>query len=232
MSLSLFCIRHGERIQDIDYEYESKCPLNRIFDLPLSPFGIQQAYNVGIILSKDINLTLTKYIYVSPMLRCIQTAFEICKILKIKMIIVPSLSYGAHIVKENGLKWIENDRLALNKNYIDNVESIFLSKDEILQKFKCKEVEIEFVDIIHGSLNECFDYLFAENKGNKEIILSVTHREKDLKFKINQKEFKVKKNVFGIVDLKRKKDKPKHCEIFKYKYIDNVIWYNGKLEDY
>ena len=237
--LNLWCIRHGERLEDTEAnaEYESKYEQSKLFDLPLSDFGIEHAYNLAVILEKNrftANDKKPKYIYTSPMLRTIQTAFEICKILEIDMVIVPSLSLGAHIVKENGLKFTDSihNNLVLANNYIENVQSNFLTKKEIMSQFNCKQFNIHFMDIIHKSLNECIVYLIDQKRNDKyKTIICITHREKDLDFKIDHNQFQLKRNVFGIVDFKRKKANPIHCEMFKYKLINDEIWYNGKLED-
>eukprot|EP01083_Nonionella_stella_P220311 788372_1 len=106
---NVWCIRHGERLEDVDPEYAKKTDLARIFDLPLSDFGVRQAHNFGAVLSKELlhipNYKCIKCIYVSPMLRTIQTANEICKMFQLDMVIVPSLSMGSHIVHQFGLKF-------------------------------------------------------------------------------------------------------------------------------
>eukprot|EP01083_Nonionella_stella_P181927 653142_1 len=183
--IHLWCVRHGERLEDSNIVSEWK----------VKP----------------------KYIYVSPMLRMLQTAFEICKILKLNMIIVPSLCLGAHIVHQNGIKYMDSNHhcLALKQSYIDNVRSVFMSKQEIMRRFQCKCFEIHFLDIIHSSFNECIqDLIQTQSIKHSECntILCVSHREKYMDFNIDFGRFKfLKPNIFGIVNLKRKKHNPNHC---------------------
>ena len=217
---------------------EEKYPPNRVFDLPLSKFGIEQAQNFAEILSKKLSKLHDKMrpncIYVSPMVRMIQTGVEICKILKLKMIIVPSLSLSCNIVHETNIKFdnLIDCNLQLSKQYIENIQSVFLTKKEILKRFKCKEFDIEFMDKIHDSFNECVLELIEMNKF--KTIVCISHREKHLKFKIDFNKFEnLKQNVFGKINFKRCKAKPNHCEMFKYVYnhYKNELWYDGKIED-
>merc|ERR1712154_512893 len=113
----------------------------------------------------------------------------------------------------------ENHNLVVKQKHMKNAESVFLTKQQILNRFDCKDVDIEFVDIIHDSLRDCFQFLIAMNaKSSKsDTILCVSHREKYAHFKVDANEFNLKRNMFGKINWKRKKIKPSHCEMWKYK---------------
>ena len=150
------------------------------------------------------------------MLRTLQTAFEICKILRLDMMIVPSLSTGSHIVHQFGITFDDKQNLIVKQKYLKNVRSVFLTKNEILDRFQCKDVRVHFVDIIHNSLRDCFNCLCQiHSKSQSDTILCVTHRKKYAHFKVNANEFNLKRNIFGKIKWKRQKMKPKHCEMWK-----------------
>ena len=229
----LWCIRHGERMEDCsDYKEDSECPENRRFDLGLSAFGIGQARNLGKILRDSVK-NKPRCIYVSPMLRTLQTAFEVCKILAIDMVVVPGLALSAHIVRKNGISFNEQHQLVLTQNDIEGIESTFLSNKEISNQFECKEVAVSFIDVIHQSFNETIQFILSKTchvSGNSTTLIC-SHRETSMDFIVDHKKFNLKRNAFGKVIWRRKKHMPIHCEMFKYKCGGGKIWYNGRLED-
>lgn len=71
----IYVVRHGMRIDHEDRSWGKEAP--RPFDPPLSPTGLEQAWQTGLYLKK-FEITA---VYASPLLRTIQTAAEIVKTL-------------------------------------------------------------------------------------------------------------------------------------------------------
>lgn len=120
MNNKLYIIRHGERIDESDLIFwENYCKHNicndhrkyysRFNDPPLTDVGILQAKDVAVSIKNELSLlsinerNSIKYIYSSKLLRSIQTASEICKLLSLPMIISSNFSKTAEKVSLNPL---------------------------------------------------------------------------------------------------------------------------------
>ena len=80
----------------------------RLFDPPLTTQGFIQAKDRGKLLQNELlqiqrQQDLPKCIYVSPLQRTLGTAYEIAKVTKLPIIVVPGLSACAAAVKRGGL---------------------------------------------------------------------------------------------------------------------------------
>jgi len=70
---NIYFARHGERIDWIDTTWILSA--ERRFDSPLSPYGLQQADELGVYIA-ELQPRIT-HIYASPFLRTIQTALQV-----------------------------------------------------------------------------------------------------------------------------------------------------------
>ena len=77
--------------------------------------------------------------------------------------------------------------------------------------------------MLHGNFDLCIRWILGEHGASKtdcRTVLCVDHREKLLKFSIDRQRFpSLKRNAFGVVNWRRKKGNPAHCEMFKYKLL-------------
>jgi broad specificity phosphatase PhoE len=70
---NIYFARHGERIDWIDQTWRDTA--ERRLDSPLSPYGVQQAHELGVYVAR-LQPRIT-HIYASPFLRTIQTALQV-----------------------------------------------------------------------------------------------------------------------------------------------------------
>jgi len=85
---SIWIIRHGERIDDVDADWVDTAEF--IYDPPLTERGHKQARLTGMkLLSESTNIS---FIFSSPFQRCISTALEISQIIQVPVLIEDGLS--------------------------------------------------------------------------------------------------------------------------------------------
>lgn len=146
---NIYFARHGERIDFIDRKWTESA--ERPCDPPLSPYGLEQAHELGIYVAA-IQPRIT-HIYVSPFIRTIQTAIEIAKELnRNDQITKIHLEAGFGELCLGGILWNErtlyrsvNELSEISKDlsYIDqDYDSLFKidyylqNPSESLQKFR------------------------------------------------------------------------------------------------
>ena len=139
----IYLLRHAERIdqsKDVK-EKESwnksiRCK-NNLYDIPLSLFGVNQAYlGVGKILKGWVGDF--DYIYTSPMTRCIQSALQFQKYIndKFNKLVLIRIEYGlaVHLFKENEMFWMGSNIKLINDKFV--VTKIFEFVDKYLDSQK------------------------------------------------------------------------------------------------
>ncbi len=153
----IYLLRHAERIDQSknpkEKELWSKSPRikNNLYDIPLSLYGITQAYtSFGKILK---NFTgKFEYIYCSPMTRCVQSALQFQKYIldQYKQLVLVRVEYGLaiHLFKENeiysigaGIKY-SNDKFVVTKIY-EFVDK-YLSRDKIYKRYGSNRFDLGY----------------------------------------------------------------------------------------
>ncbi|KAK0423213.1 hypothetical protein QR680_008029 [Steinernema hermaphroditum] len=74
-SRTIWVVRHGERVDNVDKEWRLTAPRGAWDDPPLTPRGLRQAQECGIRLADE----RIDHVITSPFLRCLQTTTEILK---------------------------------------------------------------------------------------------------------------------------------------------------------
>lgn len=157
----IYLLRHAERIdQSKDLKEKnywansSRCKTN-LYDIPLSNYGISQAYNgIGKILGKNFKGEFD-YIYCSPLTRCVQTALQFQKYIqdKFNIIVLVRVEYGLalHMFKENEMFWLGSNIKLLGEKFV--VAKMFefvdkyLDRDKIYKRFGAKRFDIGYKGI-------------------------------------------------------------------------------------
>ncbi len=157
----IYLLRHAERIDQSKDNKEKEAWINsqryktNPYDIPLSLFGITQAYgNIGKILknfSGDFD-----YIYTSPMTRCIQSALQFQKYIFEKFNKCPliRIEYGltVHLFKENeifnmgsNIKLV-GDKFVVTKmfEFVDK----YLDSDKIHKRYGIKRFDTNYKTIV------------------------------------------------------------------------------------
>ena len=129
--MSLTYIRHGERpafTQDIKekylWEHSERFSENKL-DEPLTKLGHKESFLTGINLSNLLNFDNTKYIYCSPLTRCIDTSINIINAIekmteiKLKLRIEYSLCERKSLFSLNCISFKGNKIINNNENVID-----------------------------------------------------------------------------------------------------------------
>lgn len=156
----IYLLRHAERIdqsKDIKekeaWNKSIRCK-NNLYDIPLSLFGVNQAYlNIGKVLKGykgDFD-----YIYTSPLTRCVQSALQFQKYIndKFNKLILIRLEYGlsVHLFKENEMFWMGSNIKLINDKFV--VTKIFEFVDKYLEKQKIyKRYGVKRFDTSYNSL--------------------------------------------------------------------------------
>jgi len=151
-------IRHGERYDEMPgNDWHDICQ-GRWFDPPLTERGGKQACQVGqYLLNQDIKFSA---IYVSPLLRTMQTAAPIGKALKLPLTPVIGISQCAAAVEYLGVHKVE-----------------FLTIDELSQH--CPNIEIKKFDTTNERFHQACRRLSVRhmNTQQQQHVIVVTHRE-------------------------------------------------------
>lgn len=157
----IYLLRHAERI-DQSKDPKEKESWNKslryktnLYDIPLSLYGITQAYNnIGKILKNfkgDFD-----YIYCSPMTRCVQSALQFQKYIldKFNKMVLVRVEYGlaVHLFKENEVFWLasnikfQNDKFIVTKifEFVDK----YLDRDKIYKRYGIKRFDINYKSIM------------------------------------------------------------------------------------
>lgn len=157
----IYLLRHAERIDQSKDPKEKeawnkslRCK-NNLYDIPLSLYGITQAYNnIGKILKNfkgDFD-----YIYCSPMTRCIQSALQFQKYIfdNFDKMILVRIEYGlaVHLFKENEMFWLgsniklQNDKFVVTKifEFVDK----YLDRDKIYKRYGLKRFDVSYKGIV------------------------------------------------------------------------------------
>lgn len=157
----IYLLRHAERIDQSKDQKEknfwsnsTRCKTN-LYDIPLSNFGITQAYNgLKKIIKNNLNYEFD-FIYCSPFTRCIQSALQFQKYIldKFNKVVQVRVEYGLslHFFKENEIFWMGKNIKLVNDKFI--VSKIFefvdkyLDKDKIFKRYGIKRFDINYKSI-------------------------------------------------------------------------------------
>lgn len=123
MSTSVWVVRHGQRRDTVDPEFESYA--DRIHDPDLTELGRWQAWRVGRRFAE--NGVTFDAVYASPFLRTVQTADEICRELSRTVRLEPGL--GEHRNPE----WFDSDpETASYDDLVDWFDTVRLDHDPVV----------------------------------------------------------------------------------------------------
>lgn len=173
----IYLLRHAERIdQSKDIKEKEawsgslRCKTNP-YDIPLSLFGVSQAYvNIGKVLknySGDFN-----YIYTSPFTRCVQSSLQFQKYIfeKFNKLVLIRIEYGlvVHLFKENeifnmgsNIKLV-GDKFIVTKMF-DFVDK-YLEPDKIYKRYGAKRFDTKYTSFMSvGIINNEQTYTDAIN---------------------------------------------------------------------
>lgn len=147
-SKNVYFARHGERIDWIDKTWLKTA--DRSTDPPLSPYGLQQAHELGVYIA-GIKPRIT-HIYASPFLRTIQTALQAANELNKNVTSTNELTkiriepgYGEYFFPDSCPSWNENSiyrplnqilNIVQNTTYFDEDYDSIIKADYYLQMKK------------------------------------------------------------------------------------------------
>lgn len=157
----IYLLRHAERIdqsKDLKekdlWNNSARCKTN-LYDIPLSSYGISQAYNgIGKIIHKNYKGDFN-YIYCSPLTRCIQSALQFQKYIldKFNKLILIRVEYGLalHMFKENEIFWLgSNIKLVGDKFVVSKMFEFvdkYLDKNKIYKRYGAKRFDTNYKSI-------------------------------------------------------------------------------------
>ena len=165
----IYLLRHAERIDQSNHKKEKQNWINSLryktnpYDIPLSLFGVSQAYiNFGKILknySGGFN-----YIYTSPMTRCVQSALQFQKYIMDKFNVLPliRIDYGlsVNLFKENEMFNIGSNIKLIGDKFIVTKMFEFIDKnidlDKIYKRYGSNRFDTNYISLIdrNGVNNE------------------------------------------------------------------------------
>ena len=153
----IYLLRHAERIdqsKDIkekeSWNKSTRCK-NNLYDIPLSLFGVNQAYlGIGKILKGFVGNF--DYIYTSPMTRCVQSALQFQKYINDKFgtLVLIRVEYGlsVHLFKENEIFWMgSNIKLVDDKFIVTKIFEFvdkYLDLQKIYKRYGAKRFDINY----------------------------------------------------------------------------------------
>jgi bisphosphoglycerate-dependent phosphoglycerate mutase len=156
----IYLLRHAERI-DQSKDSKEKESWNKsfryktnLYDIPLSLYGITQAYNNFGKILKNFKGDFD-FIYCSPMTRCVQSALQFQKYIldNFKKIVLVRIEYGlaVHLFKENEMFWLgsniklQNDKFIVTKifEFIDK----YLDREKIYKRYGSKRFDVLYKGI-------------------------------------------------------------------------------------
>lgn len=157
----IYLLRHAERMDQSKDAKEKEAWAkslrykNNLYDIPLSLYGIAQAYNsIGKILKNfkgDFD-----HIYCSPMTRCVQSALQFQKYIldKFGKMILVRIEYGlaVHLFKEYETFWLgsniklQGDKFIVTKmfEFVDK----YLDRNKIYKRYGVKRFDTEYQGIM------------------------------------------------------------------------------------
>lgn len=153
-------VRHGERVDETEEArvwYDTIDP-ERWFDPPLTEAGREQARRAARRLADTHERVGFEAIYVSPLLRTLQTAEEMAKLLKLKVVVVPGLCECAAAVRRRGLRAMP----------------LLLTEEEI--RHECPDIADLTILPLHPETYQPTLESLCSTGGARDVLV-VTHRE-------------------------------------------------------